>query len=116
MRRIGSHLLGIEQGEVLLFSDFENDGQMWTGTGPRCVRHVVSFDESFVEPPSVRVWLTMWDIAHGATARVDIGAADVERHRFAIVFHTWGDTRIARARAGWLALGPLRDDDTWEVD
>ena len=116
MRRIGSHLLGVEQGEVLLFSDFDSDGPMWKAKGPRWTRHQVAFGEAFREVPTVRVWLTMWDIAHGTTARVDIAAEEIDCNRFTLVFHTWGDTRIARARAGWLALGPLRDDDAWEVD
>jgi hypothetical protein len=116
MRRIGSHLLGVEQGELLLFSDFEDDGPMWKGQGHREIRHLVSFGEDFVEPPSVRVWLTMWDIAHGATARINIFADNVACDHFSIVFQTWGDTRIARAGGAWLALGPLRDHDAWEVD
>jgi hypothetical protein len=116
MRRIRSHLVGVAQGEVALFSDFESDGPMWKGEGQRRVRHVVTFDEAFVEPPVVRVWLTMWDIANSATSRADIATSDIRRESFAIAFTTWGDTRIARARAGWLAIGPLRSDDDWEVD
>jgi hypothetical protein len=106
----------MDQGDVVLFSHFDTGGPMWTGEGPRQVRQVVTFSESFIAPPVVRVWLTMWDIANSATARADISASDVERDRFAIVFRTWGDTRVARVRAGWLALGPLRDDDLWDVD
>ena len=34
---------------------------------------------------------------------------------FALVFRTWGDTRVARVRATWMAIGPVRDDDTWDV-
>lgn len=116
MRRIRSHLLGVEQGEVVLFSDFDSNGPMWTGDGARQVRQVVTFAEAFLDVPSVRVWLTMWDIAHTATSRTDIAAWDVQRESFSIVFRTWGDTRVARVRAGWLALGPVRDDDDWEVD
>jgi H-type lectin domain len=116
MRKISSQSLGIEQGEVLLFSDFDNDGPMWAGEGARQVRQTVIFAEPFLEPPSVRVWLTMWDIAHTATSRVDIAAWDVQLDSFSIVFRTWGDTRVARVRAGWLALGPVRDEDHWEID
>ena len=35
---------------------------------------------------------------------------------FEIVFRTWGDTRVARVRADWLALGEVADeDDAWEL-
>ncbi|MBM3606823.1 MAG: hypothetical protein FJX25_19655, partial [Alphaproteobacteria bacterium] len=27
-----------------------------------------------------------------------------------IVFHTWGDTRIARMRVQWMALGAVPDE------
>jgi hypothetical protein len=116
MRRIRANLLGMEQGEVVLFSDFDNDGPMWTGEGARQVRQMVTFEEPFLEVPIVRVWLTMWDIAHTATSRIDIAAWDVKTDSFAIVFRTWGDTRVARVRAAWMALGPLPDDDLWDVD
>jgi len=116
MRKIGLHVLGIDEGEVLLFSDFDSGGPMWKGEGLRRVRQNVTFAQPFLEPPTVRVWLTMWDIANTATSRVDVAARDVQREGFSVIFHTWGDTRIARARAAWLALGPLRDEDDWEVD
>lgn len=35
MKRLRSRLMGIEQGDTVLFSDFENDGEMWTGRGQR---------------------------------------------------------------------------------
>jgi hypothetical protein len=116
MRRISGHKLGIDDGEELLFSDFESGGPMWKGEGLRRVDRTVTFSAPFLAPPNVRVWLTMWDIANSATSRVDVAARDIGCERFTITFHTWGDTRIARARAGWLALGPLRDDEDWEID
>jgi hypothetical protein len=116
MRKIRASLLGVEQGEVVLFSDFDSGGPMWTGDGARQVRQIVTFEEPFLQEPMVRVWLTMWDISHTATSRVDIAAWDVTCDSFSIVFRTWGDTRVARVRAGWMALGPLADDDLWEVD
>ena len=35
MKRIASHLIGIDQGDLMLFSDYEDDGEMWTGEGAR---------------------------------------------------------------------------------
>jgi hypothetical protein len=32
-----------------------------------------------------------------------------------IVFRTWGDTRVARVRADWLAIGALPHEDDWEI-
>lgn len=108
-------LIGIEQGSRILFSDFAHDGAMWTGSGLREVRQSETFKEAFVEPPSVMVGISMWDVDHKTNSRVDISAEDVTTRGFEIVFRTWGDTRIARIRADWIALGQARDDDDWEV-
>jgi hypothetical protein len=31
------------------------------------------------------------------------------------VFRTWGDTRIARVRIAWMAIGELSEGDDWDV-
>lgn len=41
MRKFASHTVGIDQGDVVLFSDFEGDGKMGTGEGPRLTRRAV---------------------------------------------------------------------------
>ena len=114
MRRFSGDV-GVEQGTKILFSDFAHDGAMWTGTGPREVRHMQAFTESFVEPPVVTVSVSMWDIAHQTNSRVDITAENVTAQGFEIVFRTWADTRIARIRADWMAIGQARDEDDWDV-
>lgn len=114
MRRL-SGAIGIDQGTRILFSDFAHDGEMWTGAGPREVRLTESFHEPFKEPPSVTIGISMWDIDHMTNSRVDISADTVSATGFDIVFRTWGDTRIARIRASWLAIGPIRGEDDWEV-
>ena len=48
--------------------------------------------------------------------RADIGAEAVTEDGFDLVFRTWGDTRVARVRIGWMAIGELSDDDDWELD
>ncbi|MBC7156317.1 MAG: H-type lectin domain-containing protein [Rhodobacteraceae bacterium] len=115
MRVIHSQLLGIDQGSVVMFSDFEDDGPMWAGSGERTMRHRVRFDEGFRAPPVVRVWLGMWDTDHRVNARADITAENITAEGFEIVFTTWGDSRLARVRAEWLALGEVDhpDDDAW---
>ena len=116
LKRLNSNSVGIDQGEVVLFSDFEHDGVMWKGEGPRQARAYVKFSDSFVEPPVVRVNLSMWDMSNSANARADITAEDVTARGFVILFRTWGDTRVARVRVNWQAIGTLGDDEAWEVD
>ncbi|MEG3660585.1 H-type lectin domain-containing protein [Celeribacter halophilus] len=115
MDRIDTHQLGITQGSLVLFSDFQDGGVMWTGTGPRELRRVVEFDESFLKPPVVQVSLSMLDIDQSTNHRVDISAETVSESGFVIVFKTWGDTRIARARADWTAFGSVRHEDDWDL-
>lgn len=114
MRRF-SGAIGIEQGTTILFSDFVHDGAMWTGSGPREVRQVQAFREVYAEAPVVTVGISMWDIDHQMNSRADIAAENVTPQGFEIVFRTWGDTRIARIRADWMAIGQARDEDDWDV-
>ncbi len=88
---------------------------MWTGTGPRVVTHAVTFKDRFRSKPAVTVGIGMWDMASGANIRADISADNVTAEGFDIVFKTWGDTRIARIRADWMAIGETRSDDDWEL-
>jgi hypothetical protein len=115
MKKLRHHLIGVDQGDVVLFSDFQNDGEMWTGEGPRRIARSVTFSEPFLEPPAVSVSMTMWDIADGANARADVSAEEVTAQAFEIVFRTWGDTRVARVRVGWTAVGELADEDHWDI-
>ena len=115
MRKFENAAVGADQGEEVLFSDFEDDGVMWTGQGPRLTRHRVTFSEPFLERPVVHVSLSMWDIASDANSRADIAADRIDTDGFDIVFRTWGDSRVARVRAGWLAIGPVRSEDLWDV-
>lgn len=116
MRKIDGSTLGIAQGSLVLFSDFKDGGVMWTGEGPRELRRAVRFDEGFRAAPAVQIGLSMWDMDQQTNARADIAAEDVTPQGFTIVFRTWADTRIARVRADWLALGEARGDDDWDVD
>jgi hypothetical protein len=115
MQKIDTHQLGIEQDSLLLFSDFQDGGAMWTGTGPRELRRVINFDEEFLRPPAITVGLSMLDIDQATNHRVDISAEMVSEEGFVIVFRTWGDTRIARVRADWMAIGAVRHADDWNV-
>ena len=115
MKRISSSSVGVQQGSRVLFSDFADGGVMWTGQGDRESRHMIRFKEAFAEVPSVMVSISMWDTDHKHNARAEISAEEVSETGFHLVFRTWGDTRVARVRADWLAVGPLRGDDDWDV-
>lgn len=110
-----SGVIGIEQGSRILFSDYAHDGAMWTGSGPREVRQVQDFKEKFLEAPVVMVGISMWDMDHKVNSRVDIAAENITCSGFEIVFRTWADSRIARIRADWTAIGPTRDEEDWDV-
>jgi hypothetical protein len=116
MKRISSGTVGIEQGSRVLFSDFADDGVMWTGNGPRESRHIVTFKEKFKENPTVSVSISMWDMDHKTNSRADITAENVTAKGFHLVFRTWGDSRVARIRADWLVIGAVNSDDDWEID
>jgi len=115
MRRIQSHLFGIAQGSTLLFSDYQHDGVMWTGEGAREFRQVVTFEEPFGNTPVVQLGISMWDLDHQTNQRVDLQTDMINPEGFAIVFRTWGDTRIARIRVAWTAFGEAPDDEAWSL-
>ena len=115
MKRISTGKVGILQGSRVLFSDFADGGVMWTGQGDRESRHSITFKEAFVDVPVVMVSISMWDIDHKHTSRGDIMAEKITRTGFQLVFRTWGDTRVARVRADWIAIGTDRDEEDWDV-
>ncbi len=114
MKKLKNHLIGIDQG-TRVFADFEEGGQMWTGDGPREARFPVTFSEEFKTLPMVQVGLTMWDTDGKTNQRADLRAEDIKLKGFDLVFRTWGDSRIARVRADWMAIGEIRDSDEWEL-
>ncbi|MBE2275852.1 MAG: H-type lectin domain-containing protein [Rhodobacteraceae bacterium] len=114
MRQMGPNL-GIDQGSCLMFSDFADDGPMWAGEGRREARQSVTFAAAFAAVPVVSVGLSMWDMDSRTNPRLDISAEKISAAGFDLVFRTWGDSRIARVRADWMAIGPVRDEDDWEI-
>lgn len=115
MMRMAGNSIGILQGTRVLFSDFASDGVMWTGSGDRESRFQVSFPEAFRSAPAVMVGISLWDMDHRTNMRADLTAENVTEKGFQLVFRTWGDTRIARIRADWTAIGPVRDEDDWDI-
>jgi H-type lectin domain len=115
MWKIRTHRMGIDQGSQVLFSDFQHDGTMWTGDGERELRKRVAFSEPFVTAPAVKVTMSMWDVDHSANSRMDVMSDEVTTEGFEIVFRTWGDTRVARVRADWIAIGEVAHADDWDL-
>lgn len=115
MKRLNHHQIGADQGSVLMFSDFADNGPMWTGDGPREKRLAVSFSEPFFEPPMVQVGISMWDMDGNTNQRADLRAELITAKGFVLVFRTWGDSRVARIRADWMALGGVKGEDDWEL-
>ncbi len=115
MKHLSASTIGIDQGDDVLFSDYEDGGEMWTGQGERERRHVLRFSEPFRGSPAVHVALSMWDMDQATNARADVSAANVTAEGFEVVFRTWGDTRVARARVRWMAVGELAHEDDWDL-
>lgn len=116
MRRFDHFAVGVANGAVDMFSAFEDGSPMWTGEGPRLERREVRFSEPFVEPPVVHISMGMWDIGINGNQRADLKAVEITRDGFQVEFRTWGDTRVARVRASWMAIGPLHYKDDFEDD
>ncbi|MDX1781486.1 MAG: H-type lectin domain-containing protein [Thalassovita sp.] len=115
MKKIRSNWVGIDQGDVVLFSDFENGGEMWTGEGHRERRKTVQFSEPFKSAPSVTCSVSLWDVDYSTNIRSDIHAENITERDFSIVFNTWDNTRIARIRVSWMAIGEIADDSDWDI-
>ena len=115
MKRLRAHMIGVDRGSRTLFSDVEHDGPMWTGEGPREVRVAIVFSEPFRDVPVVHLGMSMWDADGATNQRGDLRAEAVTEAGFEVVFRTWDDSRVARVRADWIAIGEVSGDDDWEV-
>ena len=50
-----------------------------------------------------------------ANVRADVSTDNVTAEGFELVFRTWGDTRVARVRMRWMAIGPVASEDDWDL-
>lgn len=115
MQRLSHNQIGICQGSRVLFSDYVDDGPMWTGDGPREHRTAITFDTPYTLPPTVQVAMTMWDAHSNTNQRMDLSAENITKAGFDLVFRTWGDSRVARVRASWMVIGALPHEDDWQL-
>lgn len=116
MKKIRNNFVGVDQGDEVLFSDFEDHGDMWTGQGARERRKLVKFSASFRVPPAVHVSLSLYDMDSRANMRSEVVAEEITNKGFQLVFRTWGDSRVARVRMSWLAIGELAYSDDWNIE
>ncbi|WP_282028658.1 H-type lectin domain-containing protein [Paracoccus marcusii] len=110
MIRFATHEIGIARGAVTMVSDFDTQGPMWTETGDRSHRQRVEFGDRFVAPPVVHLGVGMWDLDSDRNQRGDLQVENVTLTGFDTLFRTWGDTRIARMRVEWMAIGAVPDE------
>ncbi len=115
MKKFLTHPIGIEQGEDVLFSEFAEGGEMWTGQGPRERRTPIRFKEAFRTPPMVQIGISLWDVDTSSALRAEVQAEHITTEGFDAVFRTWSDTRIARIRASWTAIGEVAHPDDWNI-
>ncbi len=115
MKSFRTHPIGVAQGEEVLFSEFAEGGDMWTGEGPRERRTPIKFSEPFRSAPIVQIGVSLWDVDTSSALRAELSAENITREGFEAVFRTWSDTRIARIRAAWMAIGEVPHEDDWDI-
>lgn len=115
MKKLRGNLIGIDQGTETLFSDFEDGGDMWTGEGYRERRVALVFSEKFKSIPAVSCSISLWDVDYSTNIRSEVSSQNITETGFDILFQTWGNTRIARARADWMAIGEVLGEDDWDI-
>ncbi len=115
MKSFRTHPIGVAQGEEVLFSEFAEGGDMWTGEGPRERHTPIKFSEPFRSAPIVQIGVSLWDVDTSSALRAELSAENITREGFEAVFRTWSDTRIARIRAAWMAIGEVPHEDDWDI-
>ena len=113
MRKLKSAFVGVDQGSVHLFSDYDTDGPMWARSGEREVAKRIMFSELFARPPAVTVQIALLDSHSDHFLLMSFAATDVTCAGFTLVFKTWSDTRLAQVKMSWQAIGELPQDDDW---
>ena len=116
MKSWAANHIGVEQGDIQLFADFKDDGPMWAGSGERERRRFVEFNGDFKSIPAVHVSFSLLDLHQATNPRLELATENVTEEGFEIVFRTWGDSRLARVRVAWMAIGEMRHPDDWDVD
>ena len=82
---------------------------------PARARQSVTFSEAFRDTPMVQASVSLWDVDAASAVRAEVVPENVTEYGFDIVFRTWADTRVARMRIAWMAIGELPNEDDWEL-
>ena len=115
MLQISASTISIDQGTVALFEEFSTGGSMWSGSGQRMRVIDVSFSSKFRHPPAVQAGFALLDVSNSDALRLNLTVDNVTETGFKLTVETWGDTKVARASATWLAIGAANHEDDWEL-
>lgn len=88
---------------------------MWTGEGPRERCSAITFSQPFRSAPVVQIGVSLWDVDTSSALRAEVTTENITKEGFVAVFRTWSDTRIARIRVNWTALGEVAHEDDWDI-
>lgn len=103
----------VQQGQELLFEHYVDEGPMWAGYGERATASFVEFDRPYVDKPVVHVSISLLDVQTDPLIRYELTAENITSEGFEIIFKTWADSRFARVRVAWLAIGQAIRDEYW---
>ena len=87
MKRMNANSVGIDSGETVLFSDFQDGGEMWTGKGQRERRNHITFSTPYRDIPTVHASLALWDVDNATVMRADLRSENVTKEGFTGVPH-----------------------------
>ena len=76
---------------------------------------MIYFSTPFKSIPNVMVTMDMFDMDQKTNQRADVSAMAIDHNGFDAVFKTWGDTKIARVRVAWMAIGEVKGEDEWDL-
>ena len=107
------YINAVETGHVQVFSDFEDNGPMWTGEGERSISNTITYNSPFQEKPIVSLQISLMDAQSGVPMRYSLKVKKETNKSFQIVFSTWLDSRFARVAVNWTAMGMKHGPEYW---
>ncbi len=103
----------VESGQITMFEDFENEGPMWSGDGERRAKKFVEFRRPFISRPIIHLAVNLMDVRTDSMIRYELDSEQVTNESFDLIFKTWGDSKFARVRVAWMAIGTSIRDEFW---
>lgn len=105
--------LHVQGGDVTVFEDFADSGQMWAGEGERDAIQTIKFQRPFIIAPTIQLSLSLLDARTEVMIRYRLSSKNVTAEQFDLVFSTWGDSKYARVCVNWIAIGQAIRDEYW---